>query len=333
VKTRVVFSRTAAESTDTIAKAVALLNKGECVALPTETVYGLAADALSADAVVRIFEVKHRPAFDPLIVHVPNRDWFERIGRIREEDRPLIEKLLGRFWPGPFTVVLPRRSIVPDIVTGGHETVAIRMSSHPMFSQIIAAFGLPLAAPSANRFGRISPTTAQHVIDELGSRIPLIVDAGPTALGLESTIVAIREAKIRILRRGPVTEEQLATYSEVEVDTSNKIATPGRLATHYAPKTPLRLIKRAQRFVPEKNQRVGLLAWNPVKKTDQYVAIRQLSKRRHLRDAAANLFRCLRELDDQRLDVIVAEQVPEHGLGAAIMDRLRRAAGDSQSTA
>jgi L-threonylcarbamoyladenylate synthase len=331
VKTRVVFSRTAAESTGTIAKAVSLLNKGECVALPTETVYGLAADALNADAVVKIFEVKHRPVFDPLIVHVPNRDWFERIGRIQEEDRSLIEKLLGRFWPGPFTVVVPRRSVIPDLVTAGHETVAVRMSSHPTFSQIIAAFGLPLAAPSANRFGRISPTTAQHVVDELGSKIPLIVDAGRTTLGLESTIVAVRERKIRILRRGPVTEEQLAIYGDVEVDTSNKIATPGQLATHYAPRTPLRRIKRAQRFLPEKNQRVGLLGWNPLKTTHQYAAIRQLSKRRHLRDAAANLFRCLRELDDLRLDLIVAEQVPEHGLGAAIMDRLRRAAGDRQS--
>jgi L-threonylcarbamoyladenylate synthase len=310
---------------------ISLLNQGECVALPTETVYGLAADALNADAVVKIFEVKHRPAFDPLIVHLPNRDWLERIGRVQEEDRPLIEKLIGRFWPGPLTIILPRRSIVPDIVTGGHETVAIRMSSHPTFSQIIAGFGLPLAAPSANRFGRVSPTTAQHVLAELRSRIPLIVDAGPTALGLESTIVAVRKEKIAILRRGPVTQEQLAVYGSVAVDTSNRIAAPGKLPTHYAPKTPLRLIKRAKDFVPEKNQRVGLLAWNPVKTTDHYTAIRQLSTSRHLRDAAANLFRCLRELDDLRLDLIVAERLPEHGLGAAIMDRLRRATGTAQS--
>jgi L-threonylcarbamoyladenylate synthase len=326
VRTRVVFSRTAAERTDTIARAVALLRKGECVALPTETVYGLAVDALNAEAVAKVFEVKRRPRFDPLIVHLPSRDWLERIGRVREDDRRLIETLISRFWPGPFTIVLPRRAIVPDMVTGGQETVAIRMSSHHRFSEIIKAFGLPLAAPSANRFGRVSPTTAQHVLDELRSKIPLIVDAGPTEFGLESTIVAVRQGKIEILRRGPVTKELLSLYSEVEVDVAKTIAAPGQLPTHYAPKTPLQLIKKAKDFVPAKKQRVGLLAWNPVKTTNQYAEIRQLSTRRHLRDAAANLFRCLRELDGLRLDLIVAEELPEHGLGAAIMDRLRRAA-------
>jgi L-threonylcarbamoyladenylate synthase len=327
VRTRVVFSRTAAESIDTIVRAVALLRKGQCVALPTETVYGLAVDALNAEAVAKVFEVKRRPRFDPLIVHLPGRDWLERIGRVREEDRRLLETLVGRFWPGPFTIVLPRRAIVPDMVTGGQETVAIRMSSHHRFSEIIKAFGLPLAAPSANRFGRVSPTTAQHVLDELHSKIPLIVDAGPTEFGLESTIVAVRQGKIEILRRGPVTKEQLSLYSEVDVGIAKKIVAPGQLPTHYAPKTPLQLIKKAKDFVPAKKQRVGLLAWNSVKTTDQYAEIRQLSKRRHLRDAAANLFRCLRELDGLRLDLIVAEELPEHGLGAAIMDRLRRAAG------
>jgi len=308
-------------------RAVALLRKGECVALPTETVYGLAADALNAEAVAKIFEVKSRPRLDPLIVHVPNRDWLERVARVPDLDRSLIEKLIGRFWPGPLTIVLPRRFIVPDIVTGGHETIAVRMSSHPTFSEIIGAFGLPLAAPSANRFGRISPTTAQHVLDELRTRIPLIVDGGPTRLGIESTIVTVGGGKITILRRGPITQEELSDHAKIEIDTSGKTVTPGQLATHYAPKTSLQLIKKTKDFVPPKNQRVGLLAWNPVKNANQYAAIRQLSKRRHLRDAAVNLFRCLRELDHLGLDLIVAEQLPEHGLGAAIMDRLRRAAG------
>jgi L-threonylcarbamoyladenylate synthase len=327
VKTRVVFWRTIAERGKIVTSAVSLLNKGDCVALPTETVYGLAADALNGEAVAKVFEVKRRPRFDPLIVHLPNRDWLERIGRVRQEDRSLIEKLVGRFWPGPLTIILPRRAIVPDLVTGGRETVAIRMSSHQTFSEILRTFGLPVAAPSANRFGRVSPTTAQHVLDELGSKIPLIVDAGPTTLGVESTIVAIQNGKVVILRRGPVTAEQLSTYAEVEVDTKKEIAAPGQLPTHYAPQTPLRLIAKAKNFVPAKNQRVGLLAWHPVKTPNQYAEVRQLSKRRHLRDAAANLFRCLRELDDLGLHLIVAEQLPEHGLGAAIMDRLRRAAG------
>jgi L-threonylcarbamoyladenylate synthase len=325
VRTQIVFAGTIAESTDAIALAVSLLKKGECVALPTETVYGLAADALNAEAVARIFEAKQRPRFDPLIVLLPTRDWLERIGRVRDADRQLIEKLTGRFWPGPFTIVLPRRSIVPDIVTGGQETVAVRVSSHRTVSEIMKTLGLPLAAPSANRFGRVTATTAQHVFDELHGRIPLIIDAGPTTLGIESTIIAIREGKIEILRRGPVTEEQLSNYGELQERSVQEIV-PGQFPTHYAPKTPLRLIKKASDFVPPKNQRVGLLAWNLVKAANQYKEIRHLSKQRHLRDAAANLFRCLRELDALDLDLIVAEQLPEHGLGAAIMDRLRRAA-------
>jgi L-threonylcarbamoyladenylate synthase len=343
VKTKLVFPRTAAERTDTVALAVSLLKSGECVALPTETVYGLAANALTADAVVKIFEAKHRPRLDPLIVHLPDRDWLERLARVRDEDRQLIEKLTGRFWPGPLTLVLPRRSIVPDIVTGGQETIAVRMSSHRMFSEIIGAFGLPLAAPSANRFGRISPTTAQHVADELKGRIPLIVDAGPTTHGIESTIVAIREGTIEILRRGPVTAERLSTFGAVRSGTgfqpvlqnqkhrqdadATRISVPGQSPTHYAPKTPLQLIKKESEFFPPEDQRVGLLAWNPVKSEAGYSAIRQLSARRHLREAATNLFRLLRELDALNLDLIVAEQVPDRGLGAAIMDRLRRAAG------
>ena len=326
MRTQIVFPRTIREKTDTVARAVSLLKKGECIALPTETVYGLAADALNPEAVAKIFEVKQRPRFDPLIVHLPNRDWLERIVRVRDDDRPLIEKLVGRFWPGPFTIALPRRSIVPDIVAAGLETVAVRMSSHQTFAEVIRAFGLPLAAPSANRFGCVSPTTARHVFDELRSRIPLIIDAGPTTFGIESTIITVREGTIGILRRGPVTKEQLSDYAKVEIQRSEKVIAPGQLPRHYAPKTPLQLIKRSSDFIPAKGQRVGLLAWNPVKATGQYKEVRQLSKRRHLRDAATNLFRCLRELDAFHLDLIVAEQLPEHGLGAAIMDRLRHAA-------
>jgi L-threonylcarbamoyladenylate synthase len=343
VKTKLVLPHTAAERTDTIDLAVSLLESGECVALPTETVYGLAANALSGDAVVKIFEAKHRPRLDPLIVHLPDRDWLERLAHVRDEDRQLIEKLTGRFWPGPFTIILPRRSIVPDIVTGGQETIAVRMSSHRTFSEIIGAFGLPLAAPSANRFGRVSPTTAQHVLDELDGRVPLIVDAGPTALGIESTIVAVREGTIEILRRGPVTEEDLSNFGTVRSGTGSqpvvrnqehrqdadatRISVPGQFPKHYAPKTPLQLIKKASEFLPSEGQRLGLLAWNPLTDVRQYAEIRQLSKQQHLGDAAANLFRYLRELDALGLDLIVAEQLPDGGLGGAIMDRLRRAAG------
>src|SRR5207247_843951 len=202
-----------------VARAVDLLCKGEVVALPTETVYGLAADALKPIAVAKIFEAKDRPRFDPLIVHLPNRDWLEKIVDVSVQDRQLILELADKFWPGPLTMVLPKREIVREIVTAGLDTVAVRISAHPAFAEIIRAFGKPLAAPSANRFGRISPTTAKHVLDELDGHISLIIDAGPTTHGIESTIVAVRDGKIDILRRGPVTSEQLSVFGKVDIAT------------------------------------------------------------------------------------------------------------------
>jgi L-threonylcarbamoyladenylate synthase len=324
VKTEIAPAGERAKATE---RAVTLLQKGEVVALPTETVYGLAANALNAEAIAKIFEAKERPHFDPLIVHLPDREWLEKVAELPAQDRQFILKLIDRFWPGPLTLVLPRRSIVPEIVTAGLDTVAVRISVHSVFSEIIRAFGSPLAAPSANRFGRVSPTTAQHVRDELGDRIPLIVDAGLTMHGIESTIIAVHEGKIDILRRGPITDEELAAFGKIEVISSaKKISAPGQLPSHYAPRTPLRLIENTKSVSWEPNQRVGLLAWNPIESEKRFVAVRRLSERGDLREAAANLFRHLRELDALNMELIVAEQVPEIGLGAAIMDRLRRAA-------
>jgi L-threonylcarbamoyladenylate synthase len=319
------------QKADPIARAVEFLQKGETIALPTETVYGLAADAFNPIAVAKIFEAKERPHFDPLIVHLPDGAWLNRVAQIRGEDRQLIENLVDRFWPGPFTIVLPKKSIIPEIVTGGLDTVAVRISAHPIFAEIIRAFGGPLAAPSANRFGRVSPTTAQHVLDELDGRIPLIVDAGPTIHGIESTIIAVRDGYIDILRRGPITAEQLRSMdfqprsNRQDTDTTI-VRAPGQLPTHYAPRTPLQLIENAKSFSPDKNQHVGLLAWNSVESEKGFLVVRSLSKQQDLREAAAKLFYYLRELDQSDLDLIVAERVPEVGLGAAIMDRLRRAA-------
>ena len=314
-------------STDRAA-AVEQLRKGEIVALPTETVYGLAADALDLIAVAKIFEAKERPHFDPLIVHLPERDWVEGVAAVRRDERKLIEKLTDHFWPGPLTIVMPKREIVPDIVTAGLDTVAVRISSHPVFSEIALAFGKPLAAPSANRFGRLSPTTAQHVLDELDGRIPLVIDAGPTQHGLESTIIAVRENTIEILRCGPLTKEELSIFgANVDVVGSrDKISAPGQSSSHYAPKTPLQLIDNAESFAPEKNKRIGLLAWHPSESEKRFAAVRRLSERQDMREAAANFFRYLRELDALALDLIVAERVPLRGLGSAIMDRLQRAA-------
>ena len=311
--------------------------KATLVALPTETVYGLAANALNPIAVAKIFEAKERPRFDPLIVHLPNRDWLGRIVDVPAGDRQLIGKLADKFWPGPFTMVLPKREVVPDIVTAGLDTVAVRLSAHPVFAEIVGELDEPLAAPSANRFGRVSPTTAQHVLDELDGRIPLIVDAGPTEHGIESTIVAVRDGRIAVLRRGPITHEQLSEFADiVSVTVTQRISAPGQLPSHYTPTTPLRLIDNAEAFPPQKNQRVGLLAWSSAfpsptspqletRRSEAFAAVRNLSDRGDLREAAANLFRYLRELDALGLDLIVAERVPSRGLGAAIMDRLERA--------
>jgi L-threonylcarbamoyladenylate synthase len=306
--------------------AVELLRQGEAVALPTETVYGLAADALNPIAVAKIFEAKGRPRFDPLIIHLPDPGWLEKVADPLKQDRQLVSSLAEKFWPGPFTMVLPKRDIIPEIVTAGFETVAVRISAHPIFSEIVSAFGKPLSAPSANRFGRISPTTAKHVLDELNGRIPLIIDAGPTTHGIESTIVAVHDGKIDILRRGPITSEQLSKFGEVGIATVlEKISVPGQLPSHYAPKTPLRIVDNLKSFTPMTNERCALLAWTPIKNDERFVAIRNLSRQQHLREAAANLFRYLRELDALDVDLIVAERVPGEGLGAAILDRLQRA--------
>ena len=334
MKTESLPTSSPAELTHAVARSVELLTAGDPVALPTETVYGLAADATRADAAVKIFEAKQRPFFDPLIVHLPDLDWLERIAH---PDSPLVTKLIETFWPGPLTLVLPRRNIVPDIVTSGLATVAVRMSAHPVFRAIATAFGKPLAAPSANPFGRISPTTAQHVRDSLDGRIPLIVDGGPCAVGIESTIVSVEGNRLRILRAGPITAEELAPFGEVQF--ANAGATPvapGQLKRHYAPRTPLLLCevwdgwqKAHPAEANETGVSRGLLAFKCGSPDRFFEKVEILSPTGDLHEAAATLFAKLRRLDDAGLDLILAEPVPEHGLGIAIMDRLRKAAAGS----
>ena len=309
-----------------VARAVDLLRAGEVVALPTETVYGLAADALSANAVVKIFETKKRPHFDPLIVHLPELAWLERVAQVAEKARPLVERLIAKFWPGPLTIVLPRREMVPSIVTAGLETIALRMSAHPLFGEVVRAFGRPLAAPSANRFGRISPTAAAHVMEELSGRIPLIVDGGATEHGIESTVIAVRMGGIEILRAGPITREELVKFAEIRVRDAVRTESPGQLPSHYRPQTPLLIAEDISQVPVPTGKRFGALLWSDTPFSETFVESRRLSTTGNLREAATNLFRYLRELDRARLDCIVAEAMPEEGLGVAIMDRLRRAA-------
>jgi L-threonylcarbamoyladenylate synthase len=323
VKTEIISA--SAGGDEAVRRAVELLKGGEVVALPTETVYGLAADALRDDAVLKIFQAKSRPQFDPLIVHLPDAEAIARVAIVDKAVKPLFERLRKQFWPGPLTFIFPRRAVIPDLVTAGLNTVAVRLSAHPVFSEIIQTFGGPLAAPSANQFGRISPTSAAHVREELDGLVPLIVDAGPTPHGLESTIIALRNGRIEILRRGPVTQEQLAEFGEIAVigPTSDPEA-PGQLPSHYAPRTPLVLVDDAAAFLCPAGKRCGLLGWKRPER-DQFAETRHLSKRMDVAEAATNLFRYLRELDGQSLDLIIAEKVPDQGLGAAINDRLRRA--------
>ncbi|RFC45472.1 MAG: L-threonylcarbamoyladenylate synthase [Verrucomicrobia bacterium] len=306
-----------------------VLHRGEVVALPAETVYGLAGDALNPVAAARIFEAKERPFFDPLICHLPDRGWLEAFTDIPGALRPQVERLVEAFWPGPLTLVLPKRGCVPDLVSSGLSTVAVRWSAHPMFQAVLTRFGRPLAAPSANRFGRISPTTAAHVFSELRDRIPLILDGGPAVHGVESTIVAPGEGGLRILRSGPVTREQLAFFGTIVEGVGNEVGgapeAPGQLTSHYAPRTPLQLLEAGWegRRQIEPGARAGLLAWRLA--PPGFGASEVLSLGGDLVEAAAGLFAALRRLDEAGLDRIYAERVPEEGLGAAINDRLQRA--------
>ena len=306
-------------------RAADFLRAGQPVALPTETVYGLAADALSSEALIRIFEAKERPFFDPLILHLPCLDWADRLAH---SEGKLARALMQAFWPGPLTLVLPKRDDVPDVATSGLPTVAMRMSAHPVMAAVLEEFGRPLAAPSANRFGRISPTCAGHVQSELGGRIPLIVDGGATEVGIESTIVAPEGDSLRILRHGPVSAEMLAAYGPVLEQHSggrdDQPEAPGQLKSHYAPRTRMQLLSCAATCAPT-GIKCGLLAWqNTTVKC--FAALEVLSASGDLREAAAHLFGAMRRLDEAGLDLILAEPVPEHGIGAAIMDRLQKAA-------
>lgn len=330
VNTLMLPTDTPAALAEGVRRAVAALGAGEPVGLPTETVYGLAADARNPAAVARIFETKERPFFDPLIVHVLDVAWLEEITAARSTTAATartLTLLTKHFWPGPLTLLLPKRpENVPDLVTAGSALVAVRCPAHPVFRAVLGAFGRPLAAPSANRFGRISPTDGAHVLAELDGRIPLVLDAGSAVHGLESTIVAPQpDGTLRILRPGPVTAETLGEIAPVirTGGTPESAAAPGQLPSHYAPRTPLRLLPTAW----PAGARAGLLAWRRDRPPALTAARTEfLSAAGDLREAAANLFAGLRRLDAAGLDLLVAETVPETGLGVAINERLRRAA-------
>ena len=334
-----------------VSQAVELLARGETVALPTETVYGLAADAMNPEAVAKIFAAKERPSFDPLIVHLPHRDRLADVAIVPDNIAKAVAQIIEHFWPGPLTLVLPKNPALPDIVTAGLPTVAVRMSANPIFRRVITSLARPLAAPSANRFGRISPTSAAAVLKELDGRIPLVVDGGASHQGIESTIIKIvsrGEAKplLRVLRAGPVTKEDLQPFGKVEfANDSTALAgrrhdepeVPGQLASHYAPCTPLRLLTSPDDFTPEPGKRYALLSYRGdaedgyLPLTDWHFSVTLSPGNGKLPEAAVRFFHCLRQLDECGADEIVAEPVPERGMGVAILERLRRAAGQRQN--
>ena len=341
VETRIIAAEDE-EMKEAVEAASELFEQGEVVAVPTETVYGLAADATNADAVAKVFEVKERPAFDPLIVHIASVKDLDQVATVPEDIDKVFKKLISAFWPGPLTIVLPKVEAIPDLVTSGLDTVAVRQSGNRIFRGIGRAFGKPIAAPSANRFGRISPTSATAVMKELGGRIPLIVDGGACRDGLESTIIRIEAGEkrptIHLLRPGPVTKKELQNFGKVVVEKKRLIdeqpEAPGQLASHYAPRTPLLMFDKPEDFQPEEGKRYGLMSYKGDPKAGsleahEWAVVESLSPGSGtLPEAAVRLFHVLRTLDEAGLDAIVAEPVSDTGLGQAIMDRLRRASAD-----
>jgi L-threonylcarbamoyladenylate synthase len=309
-----------------VATAARALGEGGLVAFPTETVYGLGADATNAAAIARLYQAKGRPAFNPLISHVGDLASAEQIGRFDREALALAKA----FWPGPLTLVLPRtrNCAVAELATAGLETIAIRVPSHPVARAILTAFGGPVVAPSANLSGHVSPTTAAHVLGDLDGRIDLIVDGGPVEVGVESTIVGCFDAPM-LLRPGGLPREAIERLlghaltqppADAESDSGQPLA-PGMLTSHYAPRTRVRL--NAEALAPGE----ALLAFGaPVAGSEQAAAVMNLSARGDLNEAAANLFGYLRALDAKAAPMIAVMPIPNHGLGEAINDRLRRAA-------
>ena len=328
------------EMKDAVREAAGLLLAGEIVGLPTETVYGLAADAFNAEAVAKVFAAKERPSFDPLIVHIASRGDLKKVAVVPEDIVETVNKLTTAFWPGPLTIILPKHPDVPDLVTSGLPTVAVRQSAHPIFRAIGKELGKPIAAPSANRFGSISPTSASAVVKELGGKIPLVVDGGACGEGIESTIISIEpreEGKkpiFRLHRAGPITKEQLQEFGKVEKyreAPGSAPQAPGQIESHYAPRTPLILLEDPATFEPEEGKKYGLISYKGEDDSDyvdlhDWERIESLSPGSgKLAEAAIRLFFVMRLMDEAELDFIVAEPVTETGLGVAIMDRLRRA--------
>ncbi|MCS6983536.1 MAG: L-threonylcarbamoyladenylate synthase [Leptospiraceae bacterium] len=310
-------------SAEMLKLAAQLLLQGECIAFPTETVYGLGAVATDPQAVAKVFALKNRPLFDPLIVHCASLSMVSSYTQWPANE--VIAKLASQFWPGPLTILLPKKNI-PDIVTAGLPEVAVRIPAHPVALALLEKVNLPIAAPSANPFGKLSPTTAEHVLYYFGDKIKLILDGGKTEKGLESTIIRLYSNHIEILRPGPISPGMLESVSGLEVRLVSKAETlvPGMSKSHYAPSTSLTVVSKIN---PEdaRQTRAALFFKAPDFEPAGFCAYRILSREGSLVEAAANLFSYLHELDLSGAQEILAEAVKEEGIGLAIMNRLRKA--------
>lgn len=312
--------------TDT-GRAAGYLQSGQLVAIPTETVYGLAGNALDAVAVLRIFETKQRPSFDPLIVHLRS---FDELGRYATNVPPLARTLASALWPGPLTLVLPKKHIIPDLVSAGLPTAAFRVPAHPLTLKLLNALDFPLAAPSANPFGYISPTTAQHVVDQLGESVPYVLDGGACSIGLESTIVGFEKGRAVVYRLGGLPIErlrQIVPDLELRIQGSSNPAAPGMLFSHYAPRKKMLLGELPVLIAQHAGRRIAVLSFtNDYSAENSVCAQEVLSVSGDLDEAALRLFAAMRRLDNTTADIILGEKVPDTGLGRAINDRLQRAA-------
>ena len=314
------------DSAEAILQAVELLRAGQVIGLPTETVYGLAADGLNPTALARIFEIKGRPLFDPLILHlVSPKEAFRLAARVPD----LAHKLAEKFWPGALTLVLPKKEIVPDLATSGLPTVALRVPIHPTAVALLRSFGGPLAAPSANKFGRISPTDARAVQLELGDAVPMIIDGGPCGIGLESTVIDLSGDKPILLRAGGIPIEEIEAITgpiERATPVDKNPSAPGQLKSHYAPRKPLKLVASIEEIPVQPD--IGWLAFGSDPKAGSFPGVVEyMSSLGDVREAATKFFRALRRLDDHpRVATIYAVPVPTGGLGSAINERLERAA-------
>ncbi len=306
-----------------IALAAKHIQEGKLVAFPTETVYGLGANALDANAVARIFELKERPSFDPLIVHIARLEDIEQLTSTHDER---VYQLAELFWPGPLTMILPKSSIVPDIVTSGLETVGIRMPGHPIAQELIRLAGCPIAAPSANKFGQLSPTKAHHVQKQLPD-VDYLLDGGQSDVGIESTIIRLNNKGFEILRHGIITKEEIEKvlpYHALSEEEQNNIVSPGMLKSHYSPGKPI-YIQSEKTIQHTDRSKAGILSFCGSDITG-YQQVEILSPEKDLKTAAVNLFAAIHRLEDSDVSYIIAEQVPETGIGIAIMDKLRKAA-------